>query len=187
MRSLLNDVVLSQWPAAQVARVRKRREVDGTVFSESDEFGERTADRRRVLQSVAAEAACENQIGHRLACAQERILIEDVIVVVSRPGAGHPDGLERGYAMSQRRPREFLEQMMIDLKVVQRDIGIIRGHHSADEAVPFRPKPQTGWVDDQGTAGGRRRTGEYDYVPLSRMDGKIDSRLSRDRPRVGAR
>src|SRR6266852_9895289 len=92
--SLLNDVVLSQWPAAQVARVRKRREVDGTVFSESDEFGERTADCRRVLQPVAAEAAGENQIGHGLACAQERILIEGVIVVVSRPGACHPDGLE---------------------------------------------------------------------------------------------
>src|ERR1700675_1568026 len=99
--SLLYDVVLSQWPAAQVARVRKRREVDGTVFSESDEFGERTADCRRVLQPVTAEAACENQVGHGLACAQERILIEDVVVVMSQIGACHSDGLERGYAMRQ--------------------------------------------------------------------------------------
>src|ERR1035438_7101298 len=38
---LLDDIVLMQRPAAQIGRIRKRREVDGTVFSASDAFGER--------------------------------------------------------------------------------------------------------------------------------------------------
>src|SRR5579859_1476219 len=82
--TFLNDVVLSQWQAAQVARVRERRGVDGTVFSERDEFGECTADRRGMLQAMTAEAARENEVGHGLARAKERILIEGVVVVVSR-------------------------------------------------------------------------------------------------------
>jgi len=55
------------------------------------------------------EAACQNQIGHGLH-APRMHFDRRRYVVVSRPGACHPEGLERRYAMSQAPAIDVLEQ-----------------------------------------------------------------------------
>src|ERR1700686_3405756 len=99
-----------------------------------------------MLQSVTAEATGENQIRYGLARTQERVLIEDVVVVLTGPRARNSYGFECGDAVCQRGPCDVVEQMMLDFEVIQGHGGIGRRYDAADESISFRSKPQTGRV-----------------------------------------
>ena len=101
-------------------------EVERTIAPADDQFGERAADARRLLQAVAGEAVGVEEIRQLRIGADHGVLVERVVVVVAGPGAGHLEPLEGGHARGEKRPEHLLED-----RVVGREIGRVGGASSA--------------------------------------------------------
>src|SRR5580658_9244258 len=101
-------------------------------------FREPTADGGRLLQTVAAEAAREQQVRNPRDWADKGILIECIVVIVPCPSGRDAYRFERRNAMREYRPRLVFEHGMIDLEVVRGHVRVGVGHRPAQESVALR-------------------------------------------------
>src|SRR2546426_5709580 len=73
----------------------ERRKVQSVETSIQDELGQAASGRRRLLHAVAREAVGEPQVRQGRMRADDRVAVEEIHLVVARPGALDAQGLER--------------------------------------------------------------------------------------------
>src|SRR5262245_13237316 len=76
-------VQFQDWSIIEHPLKPEAAQVEGAVSAIGDQLGDGAADRRRLLQPVAAEAVGEVEVPNLRMRPQDRVLIERIVVVVS--------------------------------------------------------------------------------------------------------
>src|SRR5689334_8789381 len=101
--SRLYHVALEQRPPRRDALVAEPRQVDRPEGAVHDQLGDRASGSGGLLHAVPGEAVGEVEVAETGVPADDRVLIERVVVVVAGPGVHHLDALERRHALCQLR------------------------------------------------------------------------------------
>lgn len=127
-----DDVALDHVAPGRDPLETEDRQVERDVSAMDDQLGDGTADRRRLLDAVAAEAIGEQQVLDLRMAADDRVVVERVHLVVAGPRIREPDRIELRDAGRQCRPQPRLELVTIDL---EREIGevLVRGRRDAPD------------------------------------------------------
>ena len=129
-------------------------EVDGRETPVEDQFRERPARRRRMLEAVAGKSGRDEEILRRARpCADNHVAVEGVVGIVAGPGVPEPDRLERRHAVREARPRIALEPLQVRLPVEIAGAGVVG--YACNEARAFGPEPDRMAV--RGVRGERQR------------------------------
>ena len=181
----LDDVRFGENPARGDAPWREGRTVDAAVFAEKEQFGERFAGGRRLLHAMAGKTGDRMAISGAVERADQGVTVEGVVVVVAGPCGLQPDRLEGGDAGSQARPDFVLEQMPVGFEIggIGRAVAVGRRRHAGDEAVPFRPHPETRRIDRQRHGREPRPGAKEEDGALARLDGEVETGKARDMAR----
>ncbi|MCY1305749.1 hypothetical protein D9M70_555730 [compost metagenome] len=97
---------------------------------------------------MAAEAVGEQEVLHLGVRAEDGVVIQGVVVVLTGPGVDHLDRLERRYTLGQRQPDALFELGMNHLEIVVVDGGIGIRLQRAEEELAFRAAEDAGRIDD---------------------------------------
>ncbi len=124
---------------------------------------------------MTAEAAGEQEVRDAGRGSDKWVLIEDVIVVVSRPRRSHANRLERRHAVREYGPRAIFEQRIVYVEVVGADVRVGIRRRSAQESIALRPKPQPGRIDHQRAARNGNGASEHEHVALAREHRQLDA------------
>ena len=84
-------------------------------------------------------------------------MVQRIDVVVAGPGPQHPQGLETGNAVRQRRPDRVFEQCVLDVEVETLRVLVGRQGHAAQITRTFGTEIHTARVDHQGARSQLRR------------------------------
>src|SRR3546814_494725 len=85
--------------------------------------------------------------------AENRVLVERVVIIVTGPGANQLDRLEGGYPVRERRPDDLLERRIVDLEIKAIGVRRFRRRDAADEAGALGPEIDAAWIDQQRRVG----------------------------------
>ncbi len=167
----LNHVPFEQRRVREHAFRREIREVEAGITPIRDEFGEPTPHGGGLLQAVAGKAAGDVAILQARHSPHQRVVIEQIHVVMPGPGTAGADGLEGRDARGERGPDHLLEKRPIDLEIggVIGFIEIIR-RITGDVAFALGPPPHAGLVDDEGVTRERFLAGKAENAALLRED-----------------
>src|SRR5262245_41012002 len=87
-----DDVALDDGPAGREALVPEHRQVERGVSAVGDQLRNGATRCRRLLDAVAAEAVREDQVRQLGVAADDRVLVDHVVLVVTGPRANGLDG-----------------------------------------------------------------------------------------------
>src|SRR5262249_15243967 len=110
----LEHVPLRQRRVGGDAGVAEADEVDRLVGTVHDQLGDGATDGSALLDAVPGEAGAEIRVGDLRVRADDRVLVERVVVIVAGPGVHHLGGLERRHQGRQRGPDLRLEEGVVD-------------------------------------------------------------------------
>src|SRR4051812_37543920 len=100
-----------------------------------DQLADGSAGSGRLLHAVAGKTVAEVKIRHFGMGADDRVLVERVVVVVPGPRVQELDLGEGWDAVRERRPDDFLEECVLDLKVIRVRVVFGGRRDAADEAL----------------------------------------------------
>src|SRR6516225_4388119 len=182
----LYHVALRQRTALGNAPVGEARQIDGAEGAVHDQFGDRAPGRGTLLCAMPGEAAGEVEVGERRVRADDRVLVEPIVVVVTRPGVHGLDALEHRHTRRQPGPHHAVEEGVIDLFEVGggRLLAFLR-RLAAKEEAPLRAKPHARRIDGQRTKaqrwGGLAAIDDVDEA-LARLDREVEAGQRRQLP-----
>ena len=133
------------------------------------------SDRRRLLEAVTGESGGEVEVLVRRGASDDEVLVEGVEVVVTAPGAGQLDRLERGHARRERGPHHFVEQVVVDVGVLRHRVPLGRGGDVDDESRAFGSEADAGLGNRQRRRADGLPALEHVRAPLARFDRKLDA------------
>ena len=140
-----------------------------------------------ILKAVAGEAARDVQIAHVRNRPDERVVIDDVHLVVAGPGARRAKRRQARHARGERGPDHFVEEAVVD--GVERRVVDIRAarRRTGDKGASLGAEPDAAGVDDERAAGQLRRRLEHEHVALSCAHRQRDAQRREQwrRPRAG--
>ena len=116
----------------------------------------------------------------------DRVVVEEVHVVVPGPGAAGPDRFEGGNAGGEHRPDRLLEESVVDLEIGCRRIVLRRRRAAGDVEIALRTDIHAGRIDEERETGQRLAAGEGEDHPFPRRYGKLDAERREERRRAGA-
>src|SRR4051812_3947146 len=170
-----DDIELGKRRAGSDPLIAKTRHVDGAVFAMHDVLGNGLPDRRRLLQAMAGKAVGEIEIAQARVRADDRVLVEVVVVVVPDPGIGRLYRLESRHAHGKTRPDLVFEPAMVDLEIeLPRLVALFR-RQAGDELPALRPDVKPARIDGERRLVQRFRgiaAVEHEDVALARPDGE---------------
>lgn len=124
--------------------------IEARIAPLDDEFGDTPPYCGGLLKPMPRKPAGDQRVFVTCHPADDRIVIEQVHVVMPGPGPARPQALEGGDAMGQDRPDDLLEERPIHLEIVALvDRIVVIGRKAADIALALGSPPHAAPVDDQ--------------------------------------
>src|SRR5215475_11147384 len=107
-----------------------------------DQFGYRTSGRGTLLRTMSGKAAGKVEVGELGVWADDGVLVERVVIVVTSPGVHSLNALEHWHARRQPGPYVAIEETVVDLiEVVGRRLLVFLRRLAAQKEPPLGPEP----------------------------------------------
>src|SRR5699024_4646135 len=117
------DVEFANRRVGEHALITEGAQIQRARCAKCNQLADVAPDGRGLLQSVAAEAVGKIEIVELGMQAEDGILIQCIVSVMSGPGSTGAQCLEGRQALSQRRPDHVFKQRMVDFEILAVGVG----------------------------------------------------------------
>ncbi len=136
--ALSDDVEFSDRFILSDPFIAENRQIKRAIFAIKEEFSNAATSARTMLQAMTGETGTHVEIGDVRMHADEGVLVQSAIFIVTGPCIGHLDRVKSRHAVVKRRPDHLLEQVVVGVVILIVGCRVFQWRATGDCRRPLR-------------------------------------------------